>query len=314
MDFEPQKINLEQARSLADQGVLLGEYEISNEDYHEGPGYSNSDLKLINKTPAHLKLKQFKITEALAVGAATHALIEGGLVFAEKFHQSEWKTRNSQKFRDEAAEMREIGKTLVTPNEGNKAHAAYSAIKSNHRIFRILSGGVKERAIYWVDERTGILCKVKLDTRYQSAIIELKTCEDAGPIKFRGQVYNYEYFQQGGFYRMGCIAAAKLGINVSPNLVPYRRRMKFKIIAIEKGVNLPAMYDVGERTLKAGEGSAHKALRRLRECLDTNKWPGYPQIWQPLDMDEWAFKKLTPEIIEGSPDEVPDISNPWSED
>lgn len=65
--------------------------DISNADYHGGPGISKSGLDLIAKSPAHLHWAQTAAndnrapTAAQRIGTAAHALILEPEVFAREY-------------------------------------------------------------------------------------------------------------------------------------------------------------------------------------------------------------------------------------
>ena len=76
---------------------------------------------------------------------------------------------------------------------------------------RLLTGGVSQVVAIWIDEKTGLKCKSRMDYLNESIpmITDLKTTKSANPELFAKDIFKYKYYQQAGFYVDGYIAATQ---------------------------------------------------------------------------------------------------------
>jgi len=70
-----------------------------------------------------------------------------------------------------------------------------AALASDHAL--------REHALTWTDERTGIACKCKLDLFHDGIAWDLKTCRDARGFRFKHACVQYAYHVKAAFYLRG---------------------------------------------------------------------------------------------------------------
>lgn len=252
-------------------------HNISDADYHAGPGISHSGLRVIAEfSPAHYmarKMESRKETPALTEGKRIHRAIlephrfETEYAVAPKFDLrknadkaalAEWEAANNNRIR-------------VDQDDFDRCLRIRDAVHRIPEARRLLSIGAAERSIYARDPVTGVLVRARPDhdhdTDSERTLLDLKSTEDARPEVFEWSIWRYGYFQQGPFYMD---VAEWCGVGRKPD--------RFVICAFEKqppfGVR---MYEVKPDTLRRGRDAYRPALDTYAECLRANEWPGYPE-------------------------------------
>jgi hypothetical protein len=54
-----------------------------------------------------------------------------------------------------------------------------------------------------------------------------------------------------------------------------------------------AVYQLGTASIKAGMRQMDEALERYKRCLETGRYPGYPELIQSIDVPRWALRTET---------------------
>jgi hypothetical protein len=139
-----------------------------------------------------------------------------------------------------------------------------------------LNGGVAEQSFYWEDPETGILCRVRPDWLIPGAIVDVKSTIDASPAGFGRAVWNYRYWVAAAFYVDGVKAVTG-------------QELPFVFAAWEKTPPYASgFYYAAEDMLAAGRAEYKRLLRVLRDCVVRERWPGYGDNIQPLQMPAFA--------------------------
>lgn len=159
---------------------------------------------------------------------------------------------------------------VLSEDEWNKVHGMLTALMQNKWASKLLwpeKGGKAEQTIYWVDEETGELCKVRPDfLRYDIIPVDLKSCNDATPEGFAKSVEAYGYDMQEQFYLDGIEA------------VTGKRPANMPFVVVEpEPPHLVAVYILDDSYKAIGKGLVRRALQTLKECRDKNEWPGLPE-------------------------------------
>ena len=144
----------------------------------------------------------------------------------------------------------------------------------------MLEEGIAEKTIIWDDLATGAPCKARPDFVTQrmgsTFIVDLKTTEDASPRGFSRSAYKYRYHVQAAFYLDGYEQAH----GVTPEA--------FIFIAVEKNPPyLVACYIYGPEDLSLARETYRANLATYLECRNSNSWPGYPEIINPLELPNY---------------------------
>lgn len=283
-------------------GTSADSYAIfnSNADYHsDHETISSSDLKLVLRSAAHLKAaRDFPElraeTKCQTFGTAVHtavlepdtfhlryALIPANAPAAPTKAQLDAKKPSADSIR-----------TMTWWKEFNQANdgkiylkaADYEAVmRCADAIFaydmadlhHLIKNAVKEQSIYWTDEETGLRCKCRPDA-YLQIIIDVKKTQDARPRAFDRAIDNYGYDISAAHYMEG--VTQFLG----------QRPESFIFIAVEEerphGVWL---HEADAKMLEQADIRRRQALRTLKQCIETDVWPGYQNAYSVASSRPW---------------------------
>jgi len=183
---------------------------VPDESYHQGPGYSSSNLKDIIRAPAYMeahKGKSLKSTDALRIGGEYHLLIFQEDVFDSKFFRV-GKRRKDNKFpRRGSSEWHELeatqGKTGIRGDEWDQLYAMRDALEKNKDGWALLqrADGDPELTGYYFDDEYKILRKIKMDFIIPALVIlDLKTTVDARYFAYHRQAEKLKYDLSMAYY------------------------------------------------------------------------------------------------------------------
>jgi hypothetical protein len=147
------------------------------------------------------------------------------------------------------------------------------------RIGDMLDFCEKEVTLRWVDPRTGVPCKarVDLDCREFNFGGDLKSCVDASPDGFARAVHSYRYHQQHVHYCDGAQATGEPWDN-------------FWFFASEKEPPyVPGVYRIPAMAEERGRFFRNRGLDTLKRCLQENRWPGYSDDAEELILPAFAY-------------------------
>lgn len=248
-----------------------------------------SALKHFDRTPAHARSAMVRPrdqTPAMFLGAATHSAILEPELFADEYAVApvcDKRTKVGKKTWADFAKANE-GKEVLRQDEFIQCNNMAQAAHKNPMVASILGEvGLNELSFAWTDIGTEVLCKGRCD-RFgyimgNSAVIDLKTTENASERAWIREVVKYQYHAQAAFYLDGL------------NTLEPSTDRKFIWIVVEKkepfGV---AVYQPDDATLEKGRAMYRNYLRQWFRCTETGEWPGYPSGIQPLLLPEWALR------------------------
>jgi hypothetical protein len=247
--------------------------EIAREAYDAHPGVRWSLLSNMRKSPLHYQhaLENRRTeTTALRTGSALHTLVFEPELYEQSFtvyRESKTKGEGSKKrwelFQAEAVAK---GLTILDSEEEARALGMSAAIAKRAAQFIAPSRGRAEIPLTWKDERTGLLCKCRLDwVTLEGMIIELKSTRSAEVRAFGRQAWNLGYFHQVHHYSTGFGAAT----GCEPDKVP----ILFVAVESEPPHDV-SLFEPCAETRYAAKEETDKLMDTLAECRRTNKWPG----------------------------------------
>ena len=107
---------------------MKGAVQLSNEEYHSKEEYSKSDLDAANKSGIHLQYKKEgkkqKLTPAMRIGSAFHALVLEPDVFeAEFIYKPEILNARSKDGKEWKARQEEAGRTVLNEDDKEQLQA-----------------------------------------------------------------------------------------------------------------------------------------------------------------------------------------------
>lgn len=273
--------------ALREEGHSSGSFsiEIPNSTYHsDRSGVSCSQLKKLLRSPAHfntsLSAPHIESSGPQNIGTALHTAVLEPHLFDSSTAVWEGGTRKGTKWDAFADSMK--GKIIFKPDEMAQVKGMRDAInnyempdETGSTLGQLIAMGESEKTIYWKDEETGILCKIRPDNLFSPFVtFDLKTCGDSRPDGFlKTQALKLEYDLQAAMYYTGVKAFTG-------------KDLPFCFIAVETdfphGVWLHET-GPGSRFFENGMRKFRYALRTLKKCRDSGVWPAYQHSYTKLD-------------------------------
>ena len=282
--------------------MKTGFYHQSLFDYIKGEGINRSFLhEMVDRSPGHAKYKEEnqEITESLRLGDAFHAAI----LEPERFEKEyvvlpvNCKPRSGEGMKDRKAAFEagaeEKGQTIIQPADRDNIKEMAAVIQGNQDVLDIMTDGVTELSGYFTDPEYDVLVKIRLDfiNQKDNIIIDLKSCADAREFPFRSSGYNHGYDMQAfmGLYGVTQITG-----------IPHN---DFTFICVEsKGYHGLDIYQADLEMLDTGYKKYKKAMTLYKQCLESDKWPGYDSTIKLLGSPAYAKEQREIEVIyDGDP-------------
>jgi exodeoxyribonuclease VIII len=248
-----------------------------------------STLKHFKRSAAHARASMVKPREqtpAMLLGQATHSAVLEPELFIEEYAAAppcDKRTKVGKKIWADFCRDNE-GKEILRASEYDQCMKMSKSAGRDAMIANILSEvGINEMSFVWEDSETGVLCKGRCD-RFgyimgNSAIVDLKTTEDASGRGWIREVLRYQYHAQAAFYLDGL------------NTLEPKTDRQFVWITLEKDEPYAvSIYQPDEATLGKGRAMYRNYLRQWFRCNETGMWPGYPSGIQSLLIPEWALR------------------------
>ncbi len=262
-------------------GVTRG---MSNEDYHgDRSAVSSTQLKRMLISPAHFLSKLSEpedSTEALLFGSVLHGRLLEPDTFESRFFAMQKVNRATKAGKQIYAErLVEAAGRIVYPVAWKEPIERIIDNAMAHRRAReLLSKGEAEVALVWLDEETGIKCKVKLDWWNPGTLVDVKSAEDVTSDGFRKACGRLGYALSAAMYGEAVFQIT----GDEPD---------WAFLACEKGrPNTVAVYRATQRMLERGRNDFRRALRRLAECRARGHFPMLQAAgeWEDIDLPPWA--------------------------
>lgn len=262
--------------------------------YHYGPGVSNSGLKAINRSPSHFYSQYIagdtpEPTDAMKFGSFAHLAVLKWDQFIKQYRSNadvpcEQGTR-TKAWREAAdAFCNEHKVSLIKEDWFDKIVEMAAKVHNHPTAQQLLSGGLSEQSLYWVDQRSKVLCKAKADyiKSGQGLIIDYKTTQDARPSEFERSCWNFRYDQQAAHY-----IRAAANVTGTPS-----DAWQFVFIVQEKEPPYEIGIYVADRGMvDKGEEIIDASLEMYATCVQNNKWPGYSTQPHHITLPSWAWGK-----------------------
>ncbi|WP_337022491.1 MULTISPECIES: PD-(D/E)XK nuclease-like domain-containing protein [unclassified Pantoea] len=263
-------------------------HDISNEAYHSGPGVSKSQLDDIALDPSVYMWRKYapvdeEKTRAQDMGSALHCMLLEPEEFERRFITAPvFNRRTNQGKADEQAFLDEVsgsGKTVMDAEQGRKLKLMRDSVLAHHASRYLLeSEGHCESSIYWTDEETDELCRIRPDkflTRAATIVDVKKVCDmhrfDRHIEEFRYHVQNAMY--QEGFYQH------------------FGERPLFVFIAVSESIDCGRypvrIFRLNPYDVEVGHSIFRQNLMTFHKCRLNEDWGGIEEINRP----EWARRK-----------------------
>ena len=319
-----EKLTEEIIREAIKRSETNGVYftNIPNDTYHQGPGISSSDLKmLINETIGKFLYKKNnprKESQAFRLGSMIHMkLLEEDLfketysyeypdiparrgetkkiflAWSELYEEILVKTYGgkltSEQWKIEFLKWKYPKTEFISEAEIAVVDGIAENIKNHPAISKFFKDSIREASLYWIDEQTDILCKCRPDILNLKfpCIADPKSCQNAGLDEFEGDVTKRDYHLSASFYLEG--AKHVFGKDLEDFIyIPCEKEPPYQV----------AYYPADEGSLTMGEGLYRAGLIIYKNYLDKFKqdketWIGHSMVPKPVGIRPYAFNKLS---------------------
>ncbi|MGW7617347.1 PD-(D/E)XK nuclease-like domain-containing protein [Streptomyces antimycoticus] len=249
--------------------------DLTNEDYHsDKTSLSSSGARklLPPSCPAKFRYEQDHpqpASKTFDYGNAAHKLVLGNGPDLEVVPGARWDT---SKAKGHLAEIRERGGIPLKEHEMQMVKDMAAAIRRHPLGAALLDPayGAPEQSGFWIDEASGIRCRVRFDwlPSHQGGrliIPDYKTTTDASNRAMEKDIEKYGYNQQADWYENGARALGLGDQNAELLLIAQEKKPPYLVNVI--GITL------GSRVI-AGAKNRH-AIETFAECASTGHWPGY---------------------------------------
>lgn len=270
-----------------------GIYDLPFEDYLKADGCSQSMLKILGQSPAHLRAyldgEKKETTTAMKLGTVIHSAILQPDLLLDSIHLRpetcktakgcivpwDLKTNDAQAWMDSHKD-----KPVVSSSELETVYAIAESARSHPAAkMALFTKGKAEQSLFATDPETGALMKCRADWLSGEACVDLKTTEDASPLGFAKSISSYQYDVQ---------AAVTLDICEQLSL----GKKYFIFIAVEKVPPFAtAVYQLDEASIEKGRMKYRYWLAQYCECVRTGEWPGYPTTIEVIKLSDWAMRR-----------------------
>jgi hypothetical protein len=246
---------------------------------------SKSALDRVRRSPAHYKLwadgtVPAEETPALSFGRAFHMALLEPERFAKAYASAKkFDRRTTAGKAAYAAWIEEIGDAEPLLFDDMLAITnMVASVRAHPLAGAMICDGEAELTLSWRDMSTGLRCKSRLDyyVRSLAMIVDVKSTEDASREAFRRDIAKYGYHRQDALYRG---AALELELPVE----------HFCLMAVEKSPpHAVATYTLDAEAIGSGYSSVRRDIETLAKCMQEDRWPGYPETIQQIDIPPWA--------------------------
>lgn len=231
---------------------------------------SASDLKTFLKSPLTYHYEKTNPKNEgdkrhFAVGSALHEFIMEPQQFHKNFLVSPKFDKRTKQGKEEYAEfmMKAEGKTVIDTQEMEMIMLMSENVKQNKTFLELLENSHYEISCYTKDEQTGLNVRLRPDIlpTSKSTIVDIKSCLDSSPRRFKNDVYNFGYSLSASYY------------------LDFLGRENYVFAAVEKSAPYQAsLYVLNDEMVEYGRFQYRMALDLLKWSLDNNFWCDYVQF------------------------------------
>lgn len=239
---------------------------------------SHTGMLELLRSPAHYReyLESSRDRSTPNIGTATHSAVLEPATFTTEYPVFLGSRRGSG-WNDFQAEH--TGKLILTKPELTAVLGMKKAIFdfTDFDLKGAISIGESEKSIFWIDEETGVQCRVRIDSLNPCVIFDLKTCGDAREHGFLIQAVKLGYDLEAGMYVEG--ARRLLG-----------KTLPFAFVAVEeKAPHGVWVYQAPASLMSSGTSKFRQGVRAYKTLCDTNDWHCYKNAISNLEWPKYAM-------------------------
>ena len=264
---------------------------ISNQDYHDGPGISSSELKYCLKAMALYEaykrgVVSFEETEAMRLGTAVHKMVLEAYDFGNEIVVHKKFGRGAK---EQAAKVEfykeNPGKTVITPEQYEHCRHMTDSLLALDEIQLIMKVGQPEMSGYYIDKGdefnrgTGMLCKYRPDWTHPKLLLDVKTTLDISAPAFARTMHRLSYHVSAAHYLAGHKEATGKELDT------------FVFACVEPDPPyLACLYRLNLESLELGIEQRRAALNGILHGRETDEYPLYNNgVSQEIGLPAYAF-------------------------
>jgi len=261
-------------------------HNISNADYHAGPGVSKSQLDDIAIDPAFFLWRKAapvdtEKTAALDMGTALHCLLlepdeyNSRFIIAPEFNRRTTAGKEEEKAFIEGCQQ--SGKIIISHADNRKLQLMRDSVMAHPGARKLLEvDGRSEASIYWNDAETGELCRIRPDRFLTNTpfIVDVKKVADMS--RFSRHIEEFRYHVQAAMYCEGWRAHTG-------------EMPRFVFLAVSESIECGRYpvhtYILDNEAMEEGYRLFRQDLETWHRCNESGEWGwGFEEIQRPY----WA--------------------------
>lgn len=282
--------------------MKTGVFDLPMPDYLAAHGVSQSQLKHLARSPAHLREyvdHPKPSTEDQIIGTITHVAVFEPHRLETSCHvkpenyqndKGDWRkwNGNATVCKDWIAARQD--KPIIPQKKFTDVLGIRDAVARHPAAALALKTGKAEQSLFCEDPETGLQLKCRADWMSGNAFVDLKTCLDASREGFARTVAQRGYDLQAA---LTMDIAAILGLG----------KEHFLFIAVEKEPPYAvAVYELDAESIEIGRQKYRRLLWKYVACVSEDRWPAYSQNIERLSLPAWAKKaEFNAMLLEDSP-------------
>ncbi len=275
-----------------------GVYDLPEEIYHADPvpagSLSSSGARrlLPPSCPARFRYEQQHGRPAKAefdFGHAAHRLALGTGPELVVVDAADWRTKAAREARDAA---RAAGQMPLLAHEMEQVEAMAAALAEHPAAAALFGdGGAPEQSLFWVDDRSGIWRRARLDwfpvQRGRRLIVpDYKTARSADLDAIQRAAWSFGWAQQAAWYLDGVTALGLAG-DAKP---------AFLFVVQEKDAPyLVTVVELDPVALDIGRELNRRAIEIYKRCSREGRWPAYSDGVELVSLPGWVENRYAEE-------------------
>ena len=243
---------------------------------------------MFKKSPAHMRHaleNPEEPTQAMIIGTAAHSAILEPDLFEKEWGRLPDGDGRSKLLKEAKADLvAQFGADHILKAEAYDGIIGMrESVLGNKVAAGLLSEANIEVSSYWVDKRSGVECKARIDAMpYQDSdwgycLVDVKTTTDASAKEFQKSVHFFGFHRQAAHY-------------IASTTDKVFGRDRFIFICVEKTPpHCVAIYELDSDAIALARLELDQILATWAECEANEEWPSYPEGIQELSLPGWAY-------------------------
>lgn len=269
------------------------------ETYHANPAIGSGMIRTMLKSPYHYKFYHLlgnvkETTPAMWFGQIAHLAMLETEAFNSRFVvEPKFSGTGSRKAYDDWKKSLAPKTIILSEKEyaslRGMSMSLFDTEHFGHVVEFMKKPGIKEHSFYFTDPVTGLRCKFRPDFLTEDGwIMDLKTTTCSDEKVFKRCIKGLGYHVSAAFYCYGF-----------EQLFGYKPKGYVFLPIEKKPPYIPTVLTADQTITGPGEIDFRRGLNRIKECTESNYWPGYQtgpeNVSMPhYDLFEYDEEEVTP--------------------